>query len=240
MPNVAWVQGLAAAAGWARGAGRPARFRVGIVPAAGWSGLLPDEVAPFATAAAAYRGEIEIELWSHLTSPSLHALQRERFAHALAAFGEAGVRIASTDLASTLSSAPEGRSPDARVRIGIGLFGLRGEGGPPVRCAITIDAAVVAVHEASRIDAAGYVEPRPWPTPWLAVVRCGYSDGLPAKLSGTGEILSIGMQYAVLARRERLEIGDTIRLLGTSADLGSFLCGRVGAHEFVVGIKEES
>ncbi len=42
IPNVASLESLAAAAGWATGRGRPARIRVGIVPAAGWSGLLED------------------------------------------------------------------------------------------------------------------------------------------------------------------------------------------------------
>ncbi|MGH7716576.1 MAG: alanine racemase, partial [Vulcanimicrobiaceae bacterium] len=38
IPNVASLKTLAGAAGWASGRGRSARIRVGIVPAAGWSG----------------------------------------------------------------------------------------------------------------------------------------------------------------------------------------------------------
>ena len=239
-PNVVAADALAAALAWGARAGRPARIRVGILPAAGWSGLLEDAFAPFARAAAA--GPLEVELWTHVTAPSLEATQRARFARALAVFRAAGVRIAARDVASTFASAREGPSAESRVRIGVGLFGARGEGvGPKLGCAIRIEAPVVAVLPSSAVEAAGYREPQTFSEPWLAVVRCGYADGLPARLAGSGKFASIGMQYAVLSRKDPVQIGERLRLLDTTDDLSTFLTPTgMSPHEFVVGIQGRS
>ena len=239
-PNISALDALAAALAWGARAGRPARIRVGVLPAAGWSGLLEHAIVPFARAAAA--GPLEVELWTHLTVPSLEAIQRERFARALAIFKAAGVRIAATDVASTFTSAREGASAESRVRIGIGLFGANGDGaGPKLGCAIRIEAPVVAVLPSSAVEAAGYREPQTFSEPWLAVVRCGYADGLPARLGGSGKFASVGMQYAVLSRREPVQIGEILRLLDTTDDLSSFLTSAgISPHEFVVGFQGRS
>jgi alanine racemase len=239
LPNVASVQALEAADRWARARGVRARIRVGIVPAAGWSGLLEDSIDPFARAAG--EAAVDIELWTHLTAPDLWALQRERFAAAHARFSAAGARIVGTDVASSFVSAQEGRSTDHLVRIGVGLFGASG---PHVRgfdleCAIRISARVTAVLRSDAVKSAGYRAEERISSPWLAVVRCGYSDGLPAQLAGSNNIVSIGMQYAVLARKEPETVGQSLRLLDVSSDLCRFL-GNTGVspHEFVVGFRK--
>jgi alanine racemase len=234
IPNVASLHALAAADAWARERGAAARIRVGIVPAAGWSGLLDDAIEPFARAAAAAR--VEIELWTHLTAPELWDSQRRRFENAQQRFKDAGATIIGTDVASTLSSAREGRSGANRVRIGIGLFGAA-LGGPRLACAIRIDATVTDVLPSDAVASTGYRAAERISAPWLAVVRCGYSDGLPARLAGTGDILSVGMQYAVLARNAPETVGQTVRLLDSSADLCMLLENTgISPHEFVVGL----
>lgn len=234
IPNVASLEALAAAAGWAGGRGRPARIRVGIVPAAGWSGLLEDAVEPFARAAGGL--PVEIELWTHLTVPELWTAQLERFDAARRRFEAAGARVAGTDVAA--SSAAAVRPPhgaESLVRIGIGLFGAYGNG---LECAIRIDAPVTGVLRSDAVPSAGYRLPQPVSKPWLAIVRSGYSDGLPLRLAGTNNIVSIGMQYAVLARSEPERVGQTLRLLDTSSDLCMFLENTgVSPHEFVVGLR---
>ena len=237
IPNVASQEALRAADRWARARGLRARIRVGIVPAAGWSGLLEDAIAPFVAACSG--AAVEIELWSHLTAPSLWGSQRERFDRARRAFETAGVPITGTDHAGTFVSAVEGRTAQSRVRIGIGLFGARDPdgSGPELACALRIEAPVVDVLPASAVRSAGYRPAEPLPEPWLAVVRCGYADGLPTRLAGTNNIVSVGMQYAVVARKSPEQIGDGLRLLDTSSDLCTFLTGTgMSPHEFVVGV----
>lgn len=238
IPNVASLDALAAADAWARERGAPARIRVGIVPAAGWSGLLEDAIDPFARAAGAAR--VEIELYTHLTAPELWESQRARFEAARRRFQDAGAVIVGTDVASTLASAREGRSGENLVRIGIGLFGAS-LGGPRLECAIRIDATVTDVLPSHAVASTGYRGAERITAPWLAVVRCGYSDGLPTRLAGTGIILSIGMQYAVLARNAPETVGQTIRLLDTSTDLGMLLENTgISPHEFVVGLGRQN
>lgn len=234
IPNVASIEALAAADAWARERESPAHIRVGIVPAAGWSGLLEDAIDAFARVAGASR--VTIELYTHLTAPELWDAQRRRFEAAHRRFRAAGAAIAGTDVASTLGSAREGRSSASRVRIGIGLFGAS-LGGPNLECAIRIDATVTDVLPSHAVASTGYRGAERITAPWLAVVRCGYSDGLPTRLAGTANILSIGMQYAVLARNAPETVGQTIRLLDTSTDLCMLLENTgISPHEFVVGL----
>ena len=234
IPNVASLDSLAAAGAWARERGSPARIRVGIVPAAGWSGLLAPAVEPFAQAAA---GEpVEVQLWTHLTAPEMWERQRASFASAQETLVRAGVRISGTDVAGTLVSAREGRSGHSLVRIGIGLFGAR-FGGPRLQCAIRIDAPVTDVLPAGAVASAGYRGAEPIDAPWLAVVRCGYSDGLPLRLAGTNKIVSIGMQYTVVARSAPESAGYALRLLDTTSDVDEVLENTgISPHEFVVGL----
>jgi len=233
IPNVASLESLAAAAGWAAGRGRRARIRVGIVPAAGWSGLLEDAIEPFARAAASL--PVEIELWTHLTSPELWRAQMERFDGARERFAAAGVRIAGIDVAGSLAAAARPQCGESLVRIGIGLFGAFGEG---LECAVRIDAPVTAVLRSDAVSSAGYRLPERVSKPWLAIVRSGYSDGLSLRLAGTNNIVSIGMQYAVLARNEPERVGQTLRLLDTSSNLCMFLENTgVTPHEFIVGLR---
>ena len=238
VPNVASLDALAAAGRWARGHGDPARIRVGIVPAAGWSGLLPDAVEAFAKAAAS--AHVEIELWTHLTAPELWAAQHARFDAAVAQFKAAGARVTGTDVASTLPSARESQRSSSRVRIGVGLFGASFDG-PKLRCAIRIDAPVTDVLPAGAVASAGYRSAERIDAPWLAVVRCGYSDGLPSRLAGFNKIVSVGMQYAVLARTGPEKVGGTFRLLDESSDLCMFLANTgITPHEFVVGFRKKN
>ena len=233
IPNVASLESLAAAAGWASGRGRRARIRVGIVPAAGWSGLLADAIEPFARAAAAL--PVDIELWTHLTVPELWPSQLERFNAARKRFVSAGVNVAGIDVAGSLAAAARPQSGDSLVRIGIGLFGAFGEG---LECAVRIDAPVTGVLRSDSVPSAGYRLPERVSKPWLAIVRSGYSDGLSLRLAGTNNIVSIGMQYAVLARNEPERVGQTLRLLDTSSNLCMFLENTgISPHEFIVGLR---
>ena len=236
IPNVASLDALAAAAAWGESRSRRARIRVGIVPAAGWSGLLEDAVEPFARAAGAVAASVEIQLWTHFTAPELWPAQRANFDAAIARFKSAGAEVVGTDVAGTAVCAAQGRSAESLVRIGIGLFGALGSG-LSLECAVTIDAPVTSVLRSDAVASAGYRAPERVNTPWLAVVRCGYSDGLPTGLAGTNKIVSIGMQYAVLARNEPERVGQTLRLLDVSNDLGTFLDKTgISPHEFIVGL----
>lgn len=238
IPNVASLDALAAADRWGAAHGGRARIRVGIVPAAGWSGLLPGAVGPFAQAAG--RARVEVELWTHLTAPQLWAQQRSLLAEAHARFVAAGATIAGTDACSTASSAGEGHSASALVRIGIGLFGAS-MGGPRLECALRIEAPVTDVLRSDAVSSAGYRGVVNLPLPWLVVVRCGYSDGLPTRLAGTNNIVSIGMQYAVLSRSAPQRVGETLRLLDETSDLCMFLENTgITPHEFIVGFRKNS
>ena len=233
IPNVASLDSLVAAAGWAKRRRYPARIRVGIVPAAGWSGLLDDAIDPFARAAAAL--PVEIQLWTHLTAPELWVSQTEHFESARRRFEAAGARVTGVDVAGSLAAAARPRSLDSLVRIGIGLFGAFRD---DLECAVRIEAPVTAVLRSDAVPSAGYRLPERVSKPWLAIVRSGYSDGLSLRLAGTNNIVSIGMQYAVLARNEPERVGQTLRLLDASSNLCMFLENTgISPHEFIVGLR---
>lgn len=237
VPNVNSTPALEGAAAWALARGTTARVRVGIVPAAGWSGLLEGQIDAFARSAGRASESVEIELWSHLTAPELWEQQRRRFAAALERFRAAGATIAGTDVAGTAVCAAQGRSAESLVRIGVGLFGAFGTD-LGLECAVRIGALVTDTLRSDAVQSAGYRGPERVNTPWLAVVRCGYSDGLPPRLAGTNGIISIGMQYAVLARNEQERVGQTLRLLDTTSNLDIFLSQTgISPHEFIVGLR---
>ena len=69
---------------------------------------------------------------------------------------------------------------------------------------------------------------------WLVVVRCGYGDGFPRVAQPWGEVLAVGMQYAVLHRIARPEQAE-ITLLDETTDLdGLAQAARIGPHELIV------
>jgi alanine racemase len=70
----------------------------------------------------------------------------------------------------------------------------------------------------------------------LVVARCGYGDGFPRGLVGTADILSIGMQYTVIAR-PRTATESMLELVGAATDLDE-MSERAGLnpHQFIVGI----
>ncbi len=228
IPNVATRAALAEAAGEAARRGG-LTVRVGVLDAAGWSSIRPQEAPAFAAAAA--EAGVAVELWTHVSSGTRGAAILDGFVAARRAFEAAGVRVVSTDAAGT-AAARRGLAFD-RLRIGVGLFGARLGSTVDLTCAVRIVAPVVRRIEPGEIGWAGYgdvaAENRP-----LAVVRCGYGDGFPEGLRDGEEILSIGMQYTTRVARD----GADVRVLVGGADDLDALAARAGisAHRLVVGL----
>jgi alanine racemase len=228
IPNVASREALAEAAGEAARRGG-LTVRVGVLDAAGWSSIRPQDAPAFAAAAA--EAGVAVELWTHVSSRPRAAAILEGFVAARRAFEAAGVRVVATDAAGT-AAARRGLAFD-RLRIGVGLFGARLGSTVDVTCAVRIVAPVVRRLGPGETGWAGYgdvaAENRP-----LAVVRCGYGDGFPEGLRDGEDVLSIGMQYTTRVVRD----GADVRLLVGGADDLDALAARAGisAHRLVVGL----
>ncbi|HEX3466096.1 MAG TPA: alanine racemase [Candidatus Elarobacter sp.] len=229
IPNVATREALAEAGAEAARRGRDVTVRVGILDAALWSSIRPQDAPAFAAAAAQAR--VEVELWTHVSSATRGAAILDGFVAARRAFEAAGVRVVSTDAAST-AAARRGLAFD-RLRVGVGLFGARLGSTVEVRCALRVVAPVVRRFAPGEIGWAGYGDSPAGDRP-VAVLRCGYGDGFPEGLSDGEDILSVGMQYTTRVLRD----GADVRVLVGDSDDVDALAKRAGmsAHRLVVGL----
>lgn len=198
-------------------AGRPVRARVGLRPAASWSGQSLAEIAAFAPALA--DANALVELWSHVTDWHGRARQAADFEKGIEILRSAGVTVVATDFASTFPLAA-GAPSCTRVRIGVGLFGATG--GPHVagvRCALRVEAPLMKLDHPSEAMAVGYGSSTRAAGSSIAVARCGYADGLPASLAGNQDILSIGMQYVTTGASRITPSSSSLVLLDSRTDL---------------------
>jgi alanine racemase len=232
MPSISSVTELAIARDVLEQAGRPFRVRVGLRPAAAWSGLSLREWATFAPALA--QAGAEVELWTHITDWNAREEQGQNFHEALRTAEAAGVRLVGNDIASTMPAAAGG-AQGTSVRIGVGLFGATGGAAVPgVACALSVIAPVVRIERHSPGTRVGYGGTMLRMAESIATARCGYADGLPKTIAGADDILSVGMQY-VTARASRLDsTASELVLLDRSSNLDAFAaqCGRL-PHEIV-------
>lgn len=229
IPNVSTRASLAAAAGEASRRGG-LTVRVGVLDAAGWSAILPEDAPAFAQALAGTG--LAVELWTHVTSTAREAEILTAFAAARAAFAGAGVPVVSTDVASTGSASPA--TACDRLRIGIGLFGGRLGTRLETRCALRVQAPLVRLYAPHTVRFAGYGDRRIPDASEIAVLRCGYGDGYPKGMAGEADILAVGMQYTTRVRHAGV---DPCALIGGADDLDA-LAAQAGItpHELVVGL----
>ena len=232
VPTIGTREELAICSEWAAARERALSVRVGVVPAAGWSGLDLEALAAFAPALA--DEDVEVELWTHLTDERRAPEQLARLQEAAALLRRAGVNVARIESAATFATAQKSADGES-ARIGIGLFGATGGTRVPgVRCAIALSAPVLRVERFPAGSFAGYgTTPLPEATR-IATVRCGYGDGYPRE---TGErVLAVGMQYALMRARDE-EGGASTPMLGPETDLDA-LAARAGrsVHEMVTAM----
>lgn len=199
-PTISNEQELAAAAQWFRAHSKPLRVRVGVRTAAAWSGLDPHDLTRFVPALRA--ASAEVEAWTHITD--LHDAERQLalFDNALRELSDAGVNVAETDVCSTFPLA-RGIRRGTSVRIGVGLFGATG--GPAVagvRCALRFSAPVLRIERHSAGTRMGYGGTMLGMDCTVAMLRCGFGDGLPASIEGKHGVLMAGMQYSAVRAGE--------------------------------------
>ncbi|HEV3088977.1 MAG TPA: alanine racemase [Candidatus Elarobacter sp.] len=204
--------------------------RVGVLDAAGWGAIRPQEVAEFAAALAGT--EISVELWTHVVSTARATSILEAFLAARQVFEAAGVRVVSADCAST-AAARRGLAFD-RLRVGVGLFGARMGSSVDTCCAVRVVAPVVRVFGPGETGWAGYGDTGVPADRTVAVLRCGYGDGFPQALAGAADILSVGMQYTARIMHDGI---DARLLVGETDDLDRMAeRARIAPHELVVGL----
>jgi alanine racemase len=232
IPNVSTRAALDEAAALAAACGG-LTVRVGVLDAAGWAAVLPADVPAFA--AALVGRQLRVELWTHVTSRARAATMLAACRAARDILAAAGVAVVSVDLASTAAASSELAAD--RLRIGIGLFGARLGTAVATTSAIRLRAPLVRRAAPGTYHWAGYGDVVAPADRSLAVVRCGYGDGLPMTLAGSGDILSIGMQYTTRAVSDG---ADAELLIGAADDLDA-LAARAGItpHELVVGLASQ-
>lgn len=230
LPTLADQGDLEAATAWGRSKNCAPRVRIGVLPAAGWTGFDLDELHGFAPALAASGAQVEV--WTHFTDLETIGEDAIRFRDAVSMAMAAGVRVVATDSASTFPLARAGAGGDS-VRIGIGLFGATGGPAVPgVHCALRVHAPITDVREyqaGARVGYGGELERGGA----ITTARCGYADGLPRTFAG-GDVLAVGMQYITLRGVHARAENSQVVLLDRQSSLDAFAerCGRL-PHEVV-------
>lgn len=231
LPTVDTVDDLRIARDWAAKTGRRLRIRVGLAPAAAWSGVPATDLPGYARELAA--ADAAVEYWTHVTDLDALDEQLHAFEEGRRILEAAGVRVIQTDMASTYSAVAAG-SRGGSARIGIGLFGAGSEHVPGVACALRVEAPIVksATYPAgTRVGYGGTMLAMPEA---IATARGGYGDGLPKTLAGSDDIITMGMQF-LTARVDRVRVSEgRIVLLDRTSHIDRFAarCGRL-AHEVV-------
>jgi alanine racemase len=233
--GIASPRDLAAAAGAARAAGRPARIHLKIdtglsrngCPPADWGGLLD------AVAALADEGVVEPRAgWSHLAhadAPGHPTLDRQA-ARLDDAHRAATTRLGRPLLAHLANSAATLTRPDLHrdlVRPGIAVYGLDpvegdeversptgGASGHDLRPAMTFRSRVALVKTVAAGEGVSYGHI--WTTPGprdLALVPAGYADGVPRLLGSSG-------RFAVAIHRVRRPVVGRVCMDQIMVDLG--------------------
>ncbi|HEY8312935.1 MAG TPA: alanine racemase [Candidatus Baltobacteraceae bacterium] len=219
LPTISTARELEIAREWQQKTGKRLRLRVGVRPAAGWSGLNLGELEGLAPKLAASGAEVEV--WTHVTDPSQDREQRARLGDGVALLERAGVRVVSSDSASTYSAAA-GAIDGSFARIGVGLFGAGAAEVAGVACALRVAAPIVRIERGGAGTRVGYGRTFLARDEEIVVARCGYGDGLPKTLAGADDILSVGMQY-VTARSSRCDKNRTqVVLIDGKSNLDAF------------------
>lgn len=230
IPTIGSAGELAIARDWAQRATRTLHVRVGLSPAAAWSGLTLEQLAPFARELSA--ADAHVEYWTHVTDMDAIEEQLRIFDEGRTVLDLAGVRVVATDAASTYSALGGARGTYARI--GVGLFGAGSERVPGLACALRVEAPVVksAVYPAG--TRVGYGGTMLAMAETVATARAGYGDGVPKTLAGSDDILTIGMQYLTARVDRKLANGERIVLLDRTSHIDRFAhhCGRL-SHEVV-------
>ncbi|MDL5155481.1 alanine racemase [Actinomycetospora termitidis] len=194
--GVASRRDLAAVAGGARAAGRPARIHLKIDTGLSRNGCPPHAWGDLLDAVAAHTesGEVEpVAVWTHFAHADAPAhptidSQTDRFDEAHAA---ATTRLGRPLMAHLANSAATLTRPDLHrdlVRPGIAVYGLDPVGGGDhLRPAMSLRSRVALVKTVAAGEGVSYGHI--WSTPTdrdLALVPVGYADGVPRVLGATG------------------------------------------------------
>ncbi len=234
-PTVSSVEELAAAAQWFRAHSKPLRVRVGVRMSAAWSGLDPQDVARFASELRS--ASAEVEAWTHITDANDAQRQLEVFAQAMDQLSSAGVRVMDSDICSTFPLA-RGIRAGSSARIGVGLFGATGGTAVPgIACAIQFSAPVLRVERHSAGTRIGYGGTMLGMDCTVAMLRCGFGDGLPASIEGKNGVLMAGMQYSAVRADALPADAREYVWLDRNADLDAFArAAERPVHEIVTGL----
>ncbi len=125
---------------------------------------------------------------------------RDRFAWAVRAARESGLRPAHRHLAATAATLTDRRAHHTMSRVGAGLVGI-GPAGAGLRFAATLRAPVIAVREVSAGASVGYGHA--WRAPHatqLALLGIGYADGIPRTAGDDAGVQLNGARCRVVGR----------------------------------------
>jgi alanine racemase len=231
------VEGIAAAA---HAAGVPSPIQVKVDTGMTRYGAPPDEAIAIVRGIRQLPG-VELEgLYTHFAAaddpdPFFAHQQLARFRAICQQLESEG---ASLGLLHAANSAGSLRVPDAgldTIRVGIGLAGGYATGWVPrvgsLRGAVALKSRVVRFHTPAVGSSIGYGRTYKVYRPMrVALVACGYADGLPRACSNRGRVLirgqraplvgtvSMDMAMADISHLPDVEVGDEVVVLGRQAD----------------------
>lgn len=183
---------------------------------------------------------------------SMTARQLDAFDEAVAAARAEGARFDVVHAANSSGALLFPRARYDRVRCGIALYGNGNQ--PPGRTLAQVMRLRTEVVQLRRVDAGSSVSYGSlWTAPsacTLAILPCGYADGLPRRLTGSAEVLiggrrcpivgAISMDIAVAdvtALGDAVAVGDEAVLLGSQGDeriAAAELAERAGITQYEV------
>ncbi|MBT4094833.1 MAG: alanine racemase [Nitrospinaceae bacterium] len=234
--DMAQAEALAAAA---TSAGRLARVHVKIDSGMHRLGIPPGEAPDFFRRLGDMAGVEATGLMSHLAQADEEGggePTREQFAIVRALMSELEADGLLPPTIHTANSAGGISYPDAPgtlVRCGIALYGCppQGEGGAPLRAALTLKSALIQIKDVPAGEAIGYGGTWRMKKPGrIAVVPVGYADGYPRILSSRADVLVRGQRVPIAGRVsmdmitvdvseiEDAVVGDEVILIGTQGD----------------------
>lgn len=239
VPTIETLEDVEACLAWQSSRSRTARVRIGILPAASWSGVNLQTLQMLAGPLS--RSGFDLEIWTHVTDPALAGQQAGRVAEALQLLRAAGVAVSGSDVSSTFSLV-QNSAGGSSVRIGVGLYGATG--GPAVkgvRCALRVSAPVTRCDYLKKGTRIGYGARELEQDGYVLTARCGYGDGLPKGLAGASDILSVGMQYVTLRTQSDTKPGTPVTLIDQTTNVDQIASAAgTGTHELVTALGNAS
>ncbi len=201
-------------------------------------GLPPEELLPLAESIRQMPG-LDVEgLWTHFATGD--EADKGYVEHQYGAFRQVAEKLPWVRLRHVANTATVLDTPELSlnmVRVGIGLYGcypsLEVDHEVPLQPVLSLKSRVARLHRIDAGESVGYG--RTWTAPRasvIALIMCGYGDGLRRTLSNKGSVLICGKRAPIVGRIAMdMCVADVTAIPHLSVDDEVVIIGRQGKDE---------